>query len=188
MGCSELGIARCKRSRRSEPMNQERVAGKASFLYPARVFLMKVGSLAPATSPQCPKGLRGRGPSRELHACRRGAVRHPRGGEPPGEGLGSGTRGQALQSRAPTPRHHRSRWSVPHHLAGRFRPHCARDGTPTSAPELRRPHGQHVTGLNHVDFAREDVDLAIDGHLSQLNPPRFQLGKCPHLHGKSYFS
>jgi Bacterial regulatory helix-turn-helix protein, lysR family len=56
-------------------MNQERVAGKASFLYPARVFLMKVGSLAPATSPQCPKGLRGRGAAEELFVTQ-GAVSH----------------------------------------------------------------------------------------------------------------
>src|SRR6516165_4365005 len=165
-------------------------------------FSHELAYAAPPATTQCAQGLRGRRPICQLYARRRGAVRHPGRGEPSGEGAGVGTRNQALQPRPATVDDHRCRPRVPGDCARCVRPH--RRGTEclvqrqssgtltvTTSPDfaakwlvqrLGRLGESHPeidlrlsATMHHVDFAREDVDIAIrhgDGHWPGLNVTR----------------
>ena len=100
--------------------------------------------------------------------------------------------------------------------ARRARPHRARHRAPAAAAELRRAHRQHVAGLrgqmagatasaasprcipsidlrvsatmHHVDFAREDVDLAVrhgDGNWPGLDVVRLAPRSCSRSAARS---
>src|SRR6266852_5212865 len=70
-------LARQRRSQGAILIEPGMLVSKASILYRALVFLMRVGDASPIATPERPEGLRGCGAERKLHASGRRAVCHP---------------------------------------------------------------------------------------------------------------
>ena len=135
--------------------------------------MMWCAHAAPPAAAQCAQGLRGRGPSRELYARRRGAVRHAGRGQPSGQGARGRAWAEALQSRAPAAGHHGSRPQLSRGRARCPRPYRGGHRTLAAAAERRRADRQHVTQFRRQmagPSARRDLQRRIPASICGSAP------------------